>query len=80
MVSVLRQRHECIHCSTLYSVVPDIAEEAGQLQVDRPSSGMAVLRTRPGIGIQGVANGSYTCVATNEDVNNNFTVSIQAYG
>ena len=50
------------------------------------SPGRAILRTGVlvgeslAIGIREVANGSYTCVARNEDVTNNFTVSIQAYG
>ena len=72
-------------------VVADMSSlsgEAGQLYVET-STGMATLRTgvftssmgEPlAIGIQGVATGSYTCVAMNGDVTNNFTVSIQAYG
>ena len=72
-------------------VVADIASlggEAGQLYVET-STGMATLRTGVlessmskslAIGIQGVATGSYTCVAMNGDVTSNFTVSIQAYG
>lgn len=56
-----------------------VDEEAGQLYAYRISQYSVVLKTLRAVGIQGVAEGTYTCVAENGDERNNITVTVEPW-
>lgn len=57
-----------------------VDEQAGQLYAYRISQYTVVLKTLRAVGIQLVAEGTYTCAAENGDERNNITVTVDPEG
>lgn len=57
-----------------------VDEQAGQLYAYRISQYTVILKTLRAVGIQWVAEGTYTCVAENGDERNDTTVRVDPKG